>query len=281
MKTHLALTALALAGCASAPAFEAPQSLAAAETAFAAHSVRDGMRAAFLAAFADDGVFVRSGWTPAKAHLAPRPNPPIRLDWRPQYVEVAASGELGLSTGPWKLTQPTNPDVPATFGQFVSIWKRKAGGAWQVAVDLGIGHPEPTLWDRPLETLTVEGARSVAAPGGIEAAEEAFERESRSAGVRSALAIHGSHRLRVYRGGFSPALGKAEALALSAVTDERIAWTVERAEAAQAGDLGYARGRYASASAPAVPIGHYLRVWRLEGGAWRIALDVVNPLSAK
>src|SRR5262252_6871325 len=86
--------------------------LADAETAFAAHSARADMREAFLANFADDGVFARGEWT------------------------VARPGELGLSTGPWRLTNPKDPTHPS-FGQFVSVWRREPGGAWKVIVDLG------------------------------------------------------------------------------------------------------------------------------------------------
>src|SRR5687767_13066775 len=150
MKPLCATLALALAACAHPPAMtDHSPSLAAAETAFAAHSVREDMRVAFLAAFADDGVFVREGWRVSNDFLRDRAAPPIVLDWRPQYVEAASSGDLGLSTGPSKIMSKTDPRTPPTFGQFVSVWRRAPGGAWKVAVDLGIAHPEDTLWKDP------------------------------------------------------------------------------------------------------------------------------------
>jgi hypothetical protein len=66
-------------------------------------------------------------------------------------VEVAPSGEMGLSTGPSKITSRGKPDAPPAYGQFVSVWRRDAGGTWKVAVDLGIGHDAPVLWDQPLQ----------------------------------------------------------------------------------------------------------------------------------
>lgn len=254
---------------------DAALSLASAETAFAAHSVREDMRAAFLAAFADDGVFVRKGWTIARAHLAGQSAPAIVLDWRAQYVEVAASGEIGLSTGPWKITSKANPAAPPAFGQFVSVWRREPGQPWKVAVDLGIGHPQPALWDRPLETVAVQGEapRGVA---GIRSAEERFAAEAR-ASLRAAYAKHGSAELRFYRDGSPPALGKAAAMTAGTMTDADWVWTVERIETSRANDFGYARGSYAARAAPATPAGHFLRVWRVEAGEWRIALDVTSP----
>ena len=115
MRVASAFFALVAAGCATpmtpTDSTDAPVSLAAAETAFAAHSVREDMRAAFLAHFADDGVFVRDGWTLSNAYLAGQPAPPIVLDWRPVYTEVARSGELGLSTGPWKIVSKDRKSV--------------------------------------------------------------------------------------------------------------------------------------------------------------------------
>jgi ketosteroid isomerase-like protein len=275
MKTLPAAAALLLAACAHGPSGVDPHSLAAAESAFAAHSVREGMRAAFLASFADDGVMVRSGWVNSNAFLATRPDPPIVLDWRPAYVEVAASGELGLSTGPWKITSKAKPDAAPSYGQFVSVWRREGAGPWRVAVDLGIAHPQPALWDRALEAHVAGGTGGA---GAIAAAERAFSERSASAGTRSAYESQGSERLRFYRGGAAPAIGKRAALEAALAADARLLWSVERIETSKSGDFGYARGSYAAQSAPGSVLGHYLRVWRLEAGAWRIALDVVDPL---
>lgn len=271
------LAACALAACAapSARMDDAPATLAAAETAFAAHSVREDMRAAFLAHFADDGVFVREGWRISNDFLRDRPAPAIVLDWRPQYVEVAASGELGLSTGPSKITSREKPGTPAAYGQFVSVWRRAPGGPWKVEVDLGINHAEPALWDAPLQARTVPEAP--AATAGIAEAEAEFQRIAAARGTPAAYEALGAVDLRFYRPGHAPRLSRASAKLLLGSADEGLRWTSERIETSRAGDLGYARGSYASASAPDQPAGWYLRVWRREPGGWRVALDVVNP----
>lgn len=254
---------------------DAAQSIAAAETAFAVHSVREDMRVAFLAAFADDGVFVRKGWVAARAHLANQAAPAIVLDWRAQYVEAAASGEIGLSTGPWKLTSKTQPAAPPAFGQFVTIWKREPGKPWKVAVDLGIGHPAPSLWEQPLVSVAVRGETARGAAS-IRDAEERFASDARSS-LRSAYAKHGSDSLRFYRDGAAPVLGKAAAMASGAIAEEGLAWSIDRIETSRAQDFGYARGSYAARNNSAIALGYFLRAWRVEAGEWRIALDVANP----
>ena len=271
-----AFLALALAACAHAPMTnEAPDSLAAAETEFGRHSVREDMRVAFLANFADDGVFVRDGWMVSNDWLRSRPAPPIVLDWHPQYVEVAPSGEMGLSTGPWTITSKKDPSAPQAHGQFVSVWRREGAGPWKVAVDLGIGHPVRALWEAPLEARTAPTA--AAAAGDLAAAEARFSTESTARGLRVAYSAAGTEDLRFYRQGHAPVKGRLAALAAPAMTDERIAWTVERSETARSGDWGYARGRYARATSPDKVAGWYLRVWRREAGGWRVVMDVTNP----
>jgi hypothetical protein len=137
-----------------APAMDDARSLAAAETAFAAHSVREDMRVAFLANFADDGVFVRGGWTNARepqfAHGAAH-----RSRLAPRLHRGRRFRRRGPSTGPSKITSRTRSRGAAGYGQFASVWKREPGGSWRVVADLGIAHVEPVFWDKPLETVAV------------------------------------------------------------------------------------------------------------------------------
>jgi ketosteroid isomerase-like protein len=272
----LAFVALGLAACAlPVTDSDPPASLAAAETAFAAHSVREDMRVAFMTAFAEDGVFVRDGWIASTPYLRDKPAPPIVLDWRPVYTEVARSGELGLSTGPWKITSREKPETPPAFGQYVSVWRRVGDGPWRVEVDLGFGHPQSAFWDAPLLTKTV--AAGSAPSGSLAAAEERFGAEAKSAGARAAYAKLAANDLRFYRNGTQPITTKTAALASPALSNDALVWTVERVETARSGDLGYARGSYASPQAPGKPLGWFLRVWRAEAGEWRVILDVDSP----
>jgi ketosteroid isomerase-like protein len=280
MKKLAPALVLALAACGSAPPRPAmtdhTATLAAAEAAFAAHSVREDMRAAFLAAFAPDGMLVRNGWVVSNDWMRAQAAPPIVLDWRPQYVEVAASGDLGLSTGPWRITSKAKPQTPASHGQFVSVWRREGSGPWKVAVDLGISHAGDALWNAPLETRQLPAPRS-APPGGIAQAEARFVADAQSRGLRAAYAAHGAENLRFYRNGQAPATLRSAALASDSMAGAAPSWSIDRVETARAGDLGYARGAYFPAAAPSVPAGWYLRVWRREGADWRIVMDVVQP----
>jgi ketosteroid isomerase-like protein len=252
---------------------DAARSLAQAERAFAAESVRTDMRAAFLANFADDGVLVSGGWTNARRALEPQPAPPIVLDWGPTHVEVAASGDLGLSTGPWIRKSRAQPDAPPAHGHFVSVWRRVGDGPWKVEVDLGIGHPQASARGG-LEIIAPSAATGDAK---VEQAEARFVEASMRSGERAAYEAHALDRMLFYRQGHEPVRGKAAALAAPAMGDERLVWLADALSTSRAGDFAYVRGTYADASDPTRVRGYFLRVWRREASGWGIALDVTNP----
>jgi ketosteroid isomerase-like protein len=283
MRPLLAVLATAIAGCSAMPIADtspgAPSSLARAESEFAAQSVREGMRAAFLAWFAPDATLFRNGPVNGPAAIAANPDPPIVLDWRPAFVEVSSSGEMGLSTGPWKITSRKDPSAPPRHGQFVSIWKRAGEGPWRVHVDLGISHPGPALAEAPLQAATTPAVVPSRPAGTIAAAEAQFALRARAAGDAAAYAEWVSSTVRIYREGRPPFLGREAALASFATGNAPVAWTVDRNETSIAGDFGYSSGRYAPPGGHAA--GHFVRVWRLEPAGWRIALDVVNELPTR
>jgi ketosteroid isomerase-like protein len=252
---------------------DAPASLAAAESAFAAQSVREGMKAAFLSWLAPGATMFRDGPVDGPALVAGRPDPPIVLDWRPAFVEVAASGELGLSTGPWKLASRQDPAAAPHHGQFVSVWKREAQGPWRVHIDLGIEHVGAALADAPLLARTTPAAGRPGA-GTIAQAEAAFASRAAADGDGAAYAAFASPGIRLYRNGFPPYLGREPALASPAAGSARTAWTLDRHGVAASGDLGYAVGRLGPA--PGVAAGDFVRIWRREAEGWRIAADVVD-----
>jgi len=274
----LAPLAFLAAGCAAMPAIappDSPATLSAAESAFAAQSVREGMRAAFLSWLAPGAVLFRAGPVDRLAEIARNPDPPIVLDWRPAFVEVSASGEMGLSTGPWRIRSKSDPSRPERYGQFVSVWKRPPGGPWRVWVDLGISHPGPALWDAPLEAGFTPPS---SAGGSADEAEAAFARMARASGHAAAYAAWASPSVRVYRDGKAPFLGREAALG-SPAAQGAAQWTLDRLETSQAGDFGLAIGRFGPADG--AKAGDFVRIWRREAAGWRIALDVVDEVKPK
>src|SRR5260221_5795948 len=83
-------------------------SLVEAERAFAEASLSKGTRAAFLEFLAEDSILFRPGPVPGKQWIEEHPAPTTLLTWAPTFVDVAQSGNLGYTTGPWEI-HPSRP----------------------------------------------------------------------------------------------------------------------------------------------------------------------------
>ena len=137
------LSALAAAGCATAPASIPAADIAAlsaqvraAETAFAltmAERRFDG----FGSFIAEDAVFINNGKplrgkTEVLLHwqrFFDRAQAPFA--WKPEIVEVLPSGRLAYSEGP-----VSGPDGKV-FARYFSTWRLEADGRWRVVLDNG------------------------------------------------------------------------------------------------------------------------------------------------
>jgi ketosteroid isomerase-like protein len=148
-RTHvvpLLATALILTGCArEAPPAEPADSsvLMDADRAFAA-AVAKGGTDAWVSWFAADGAQIVPnageihGSDAIRKLMAPLDDPANELTWEPLRADIAASGDLGWTTGTY-VSRTTLPDGTTTErdGRYVTIWRKQADGSWKVVMDLG------------------------------------------------------------------------------------------------------------------------------------------------
>lgn len=280
MQLFLSLTASALALATVTVPAQAPDawaSLVAAERAFAAHSVRTNTREAFLAHLSERAVMFSPGPVNGHALYASAPVRPGQLNWAPEVVDIASSGDFGYSTGPHQFRR--TPEGPVLRqGYFCSVWGRSGDAPWKVLVDLGISQPQSLSLDvpvrRPAGAPAVSAGTAAAARASLEAAERRLVAAlvgDQAQAYREALAPHA----RVYRDGAPPAEGLDAALSLLSRRGRVTSATPEAHELASSGDLAYVHGRLtlAGAATGTSPI-HYVRVWRHDASGWRVVLDV-------
>ena len=271
---------LALSACATPPPPVSPEAsgLAQAESAFAAQSVASGMKAAFLEAMDDQATLFRPGPTAGKAYIAARPDPAIVLDWRPQFVTVASSGELGMSTGPWKSTSKDGSGAPS-YGQFMTVWNKNSQNRWVFLMDHGVSNDGPVGWTVPLEATIADGSKPIEP---MMDAETRFAAMSANVGVGRAYVDFGSNALRALRESaplvFDPAVATHTSPAV--LLDASLwTWTMTDSATAQSGDLGWVMGRYRTSDAKGNRVtGYYVRIWRSQDRRWRIVGDILAPI---
>jgi uncharacterized protein (TIGR02246 family) len=95
------------------------------------------------ALFADDGISytesVEPSVGPAAVEEAFRKsmekNPEFVVDWTTDRVEVAASGDLAVEYGSYKMSFPGPEGPQEDFGKYITVY-RKVNDVWKIAADM-------------------------------------------------------------------------------------------------------------------------------------------------
>ena len=252
------------------------------EQAFSKMAEEKNARDAFLAFIADDGLLFRPGAVNGKKWMLDHPPPPSDkkplLAWQPSYAGMAASGDMGFTTGPWESKADIKDEKPSGYGHFVTVWKKQPDGSWKFVVDLGISHPQSggpqTLW-MPTETSRKEKFKPVATATALKSllvSDYAYEVAASREGLAKAFRAYAAPEVRLYRANNLPFVGREASAAALAKTTGPTKWSVLGGDVSQAGDLGYTHGTYEAPNER----GSYVRIWKKQNGEWRIVMDVTN-----
>lgn len=111
------------------------------EKAFAQLAKEKGVKTAFLAYAADDAVLNRDNkLIKGKEAIAAYFDQPtwqdVRLEWEPDFVRAAASGDLGYTYGQYTFAATDQSGQVITGnGYFHTVWKKEANGEWRYVWD--------------------------------------------------------------------------------------------------------------------------------------------------
>ena len=285
MKLKLAVIVILLSFHAIVHGQSALQDMVKTEQAFSKMAEEKNTRDAFLAFIADDGLLFRPGAVNGKKWMLEHPGPPPPADkkpllaWQPAYAGMAASGDMGFTTGPWEAKDDINDEKPRGYGHFVTVWKKQADGSWKFVVDLGISHPQSggpqTLWTPPAENKK-EKFKPVDVAGDARKSlldrDQAYEAAAMAQGLAKAFTAYAAPEVRLYRANNLPFIGREASAAALAKTTGEIKWSTLGGDVSQAGDLGYTHGVYEAENER----GSYVRIWKKQNGQWRIMMDVTN-----
>ena len=256
------------------------------EQSFSRMAAEKDTRDAFMTFIADDGLLFRPGAVNGKRWMLDHPVPPSDkrplLAWQPSFAGMSAAGDLGFTTGPWEAKEDIKDEKPAGYGHFVTVWKQQADGSWRFVVDLGISHPQSggpqKLW-QPQDQKSNAKVKLVdvaAVSNTLLERDRAYAQTSLKEGAVKAFSAYASPDVRLYRSGNLPFIGRTTAANALGSTNKNVSWTPLAADVSRSGDLGYTHGTYEVTGAAKAERGSYVRIWKNEGGQWRIVLDVTN-----
>jgi hypothetical protein len=135
---------------------KAQNEIAIAEQAFAQMAKDSGTKKAFLHFLDSNSIIFHNGKThealPVWKSLSDNSS---LLLWKPVYTGMAASGEMGFSTGPFE-----HRDTPAgpvnESGNYSSVWVKDKQGVWKVLIDLGMPY-KPSLFQKDWAQTVLSG----------------------------------------------------------------------------------------------------------------------------
>jgi ketosteroid isomerase-like protein len=262
------------------------QSLVEAERAFAQAATQKGIRDSFLEYFAEDAIAFTPLPVSATARLRSRPSRPFsdyELRWEPRTGDVAAGGELGWLTGPSTFTDHTDASAQPQHGNYLSVWRRQAGGPWRVFIDVGSNPPQPVTFAEgftrfPLPNRYASGAGKGAGEASLLDADKTLNARIVTDGAGTAYAAVTTDASRLHRSGFMPSIGSRAIRAWLDANATGMTPTTGAVGCSDAADLGYSYGTY-DLKGTRSPAGAYVRVWQRDGrGKWLVVADVVQAM---
>jgi len=109
------------------------------ELDFSNMAQKEGMDKAFLHYVANDGVLLRNdklikGKDNIRSYM--KSNTSKGLSWKPDFVDVSASGDLGYTYGKYSYRyQDSLGNSKINEGVFHTVWKRQTNGVWRFVWD--------------------------------------------------------------------------------------------------------------------------------------------------
>lgn len=261
------------------------KSLREAEINFAKASASFGRNAAFIQNLGEKSIIFTDKWiTNARQFWSALKPSAVVLKWEPEYMDISASGDFGISTGPWETGEYRPNTPPQAHGYFLTVWKREAGDIWKVLLDAGNSTPVPVS---NLHSFSFSpGADRIASPSqitpstepspSIEKAEAMLSeswKKKPDAATYKAFLMQGA-RLQYEKHLPSSSIDTIKTL-ISRFRPESV-WETTGSGEASSGDLGFTYGMYRD-SALGQFKGNYVRIWkRITDGSWKILIDMMN-----
>ena len=252
-----------------------PAPVVAAERAFAADGLAMGIKQSFLKHMADDAIVFQPEPMNAREAISAQPDKPgPKLEWWPVWAGIAASGDLGFTTGPYAVDGVRR-------GHYFTIWKKQADGSWKWLYD---GGPGSSAKDAPgpggtpgylmvSKTSAGDEQTAFASARAADATLNAAAAEDVTAAYLAVLVCEA----RVQGSTAAPAQGCSSFRGELASRAKKITFAPLGGSASSGGDLAWTYGDADWTDAGRALRGHYVRVWQHRGDGWKLVFDQILP----
>ncbi len=199
-----------------------------------------------------------------------------KLIWAPTFGAIAASGDLGYTTGPW-IYRMAGKDV--AFGNFATVWQKQPDGHWKFLIDLGNSYDPPEEEQDTMQLIEPDkNIASLKATTDLMAVDESFaDAMNKGSTALYKKYLHpGAHILRAHMKPFVTAASK-EVLELKR---QHIIFQPQQSYTASSNDLGVVYGvcqMVPVSNEKTVSSSVYMHVWRRDRQeGWQLLHETIK-----
>jgi len=208
------------------------------------------------------------------------------LAWYPTIAQVASSGDLGFTSGPFTYSAK-RVDTVIAYGYYFTVWKRDKTGQFKVMLDGGVSHElnHSPLFSKPEAKLqNAKDLKTCIAPSinkaalNFKTAEMAFNTLA-DADPAKAYQTYLNSKARLLRNNSLAQQDKnADLVAISKEHVKGYHFTQDSFGVSQSNDLAYTYGSVMVTlnNSTEKPAGFYIRVWQFINNEWKIIADEVS-----
>ncbi|NCI47830.1 nuclear transport factor 2 family protein [Sediminibacterium soli] len=233
----------------------------------ATHTVKEG----FLKYMDSAGVIFRQGVDINAMDTYKRQTAsPGVLSWEPVFAVISASGDMGITTGPYEFR--LKPEDTATGrGTFFSIWRISRQGEWKVLADFGTGYTKKAP-EQELRQIVL--SKTSSAPGLVEEIiqlDKKFNRAIQEKNMGAWMPFISSDS-RFNMDAQFPATGMLQIADAMQKVPAGLIIATKTGELSAAGDLAYTYGMVANGPVK----NNYLRAWIYRNGQWQVIAQTLK-----
>ncbi|MFT3822981.1 MAG: nuclear transport factor 2 family protein [Chitinophagaceae bacterium] len=240
-----------------------------AELAFAKLAVDSGMKPAFLHFLDSNGVvFNRGVISNGIRQWQAIADAPGKLLWQPSYAVIAASGDMGFTTGPFEFRRTMN-DTVSSSGQYATIWHKNNKGEWKFLADLGINYAPSQFNVQQLQYI--KASLTPSSDTGILQTEQAFIEHFNTDSVKAFLQV-------LHPEAWFNIAGKPPVHTQQAITEalakipQQLVFVPAGSGIAASKDFAYVYGTVLYSNRKE----NYLRAWIHTQSGWKLLLQVLK-----
>ncbi|HEY0659644.1 MAG TPA: hypothetical protein VGD05_14310 [Pyrinomonadaceae bacterium] len=253
------------------------------DTIFEVVAAAKGMKAAFTEFQADDGVVFNPASLRGNLFWSNAKELPAVLVWKTSRADVSSTGNFGYTTGGWESRANGKADKTATFGQYVTVWKKQPDGDFKIVLDIGVPFGKSVVKqmpDAPKDAGT--GEKSPKSKIDLGTLTDIFSKKSLSQGYFNYLADDAL----VLRDDYQPIYGRKQAFVELEKLDKTFPpdgfLEFQASISPNYGNMMAAWGIYQLKQKDnSIKKWNFLQMWKFRDGKWQIVVDVLTPVKNK